>query len=167
MKTLVFILTTLLLGLSSHTEAQNICDCEVLLKRNGTHQVYQKKSVKSKVIYKLSNDTIKENYYIVIVYKTTNRWAYISAYSPDSTIDQKGCILKKKLGILTSEYPVLYKHHNKKSKKIQIENYKYDYLNILNCKDGWLKVKYYNGKKIYKGWLPPDNQCANPYTTCS
>ncbi|EDN69294.1 conserved hypothetical protein [Beggiatoa sp. PS] len=39
---------------------------------------------------------------------------------------------------------------------------------LLDCQDGWLRVdvKLKNGKRL-RGWLAPEEQCANPLTTCS
>jgi hypothetical protein len=146
---------------------QEKCNCEILLITNSLHKVYADNSKNSKVLYELNNDTIKENYFVIIIYEINKKWAKISAYSPNREIKQKGWIQLTNLGILTSDYPILYNEPDKISSQTNIKNYDYNYLNILDCKNNWLKVKYSNKSGIYIGWLPPDNQCANPYTTCN
>jgi len=146
---------------------QKECSCEALLKTNGIHKVYADTFTNSKVVYELNNDTIKENYFIIIIYQINNNWAEISAYSPNEEIQQKGWIQLFNIGILTSDYPILFDKPNKNSSFIMIKNYDYNYLDIIDCKNNWLKVKYLDKVNIYRGWLPPDNQCANPYTTCN
>lgn len=38
---------------------------------------------------------------------------------------------------------------------------------VVGCSGDWLKVKRIKGDKIYTGWLSPEMQCDNPYSTCS
>ncbi len=166
MKALILISLIISLTLNSCSSQEN-CTCEVLLKTNGLHKVYADNSINSKVLYVLNNDTIKENYFIVIIYQINNKWAKISAYSPNKEIKRKGWIQLSELGILTSDYPVLYNKQDKNSSTNKIKDYNYDYLNIIDCNKNWIKVKYMNKTVDYSGWLPPDNQCANPYTTCN
>jgi uncharacterized protein YecT (DUF1311 family) len=51
--------------------------------------------------------------------------------------------------------------------KISRENYQ-EIKSLLDCQDGWLlvNVKLKDGKKL-RGWLAPEEQCANPVTTCN
>ena len=38
---------------------------------------------------------------------------------------------------------------------------------IIRCSQGWVYVRTVLSGKVYEGWLAPNMQCANPYTTCS
>ena len=38
---------------------------------------------------------------------------------------------------------------------------------VVDFEGKWLKVRVKINNKFYVGWLPPEMQCANPYTTCS
>jgi uncharacterized protein YecT (DUF1311 family) len=51
--------------------------------------------------------------------------------------------------------------------KISPENYK-EIKSLLDCQEEWLlvEIKLKGGKRL-KGWLAPEEQCANPLTTCS
>ncbi len=38
---------------------------------------------------------------------------------------------------------------------------------VLDCQGGWLRVEVLDERKMrFTGWLHPENQCANQYTTC-
>lgn len=43
-----------------------------------------------------------------------------------------------------------------------------DFDAVFGMKRGWLKIaqKKPSGKIVY-GWIPPEKQCSNPYTTCN
>ena len=38
---------------------------------------------------------------------------------------------------------------------------------VLDFEGKWLKVQVRIKGKIYVGWMSPEMQCANPYSTCS
>ena len=40
-------------------------------------------------------------------------------------------------------------------------------LEVLDFSGVWLKVRYFNNGKEISGWISPDQQCPNPYSTCS
>ena len=51
---------------------------------------------------------------------------------------------------------------------VVVKGYMSKLLPVIDCNpSGWVKVRFrYDGRK-YEGWLAPEDQCANPYTTCS
>ena len=42
-----------------------------------------------------------------------------------------------------------------------------DFYSITKCHNKWVYVKLKYKGQIKEGWLHPDNQCPNPYTTCN
>lgn len=40
-------------------------------------------------------------------------------------------------------------------------------IKIIDFENDWLKIKFNYNNSIYVGWLPPEMQCGNPYTTCN
>ncbi len=148
---------------SSCSVGQVNCSCEALLKSNGIHNAYAKKTNQSEVLYEIHNDTIIENYFTLVIIQIQDNWAKVSAFSPNKEIKEKGWVQLSRIGILPAEYPVLYNEPDDKSEFKKVKNYNWNYLEILDCKGKWLKVKFENNV----GWLPPNNQCANPYTTCN
>jgi uncharacterized protein YgiM (DUF1202 family) len=61
---------------------------------------------------------------------------------------------------------MLYQGPTKKSSKAGVLDKEQTVMILDACKD-WVYVKgeNNNGKEV-RGWLEPDMQCGNPYTTC-
>jgi len=52
--------------------------------------------------------------------------------------------------------------------KIVIKEYSTKLLPVIDCSpSGWVKVRLRYGERMYEGWLAPEDQCVNPYTTCN
>jgi hypothetical protein len=51
--------------------------------------------------------------------------------------------------------------------KFKIISPYYTPLPIYNCHERWLYIKFLDeDNKIKEGWLSPEDQCDNPYSTC-
>lgn len=78
-------------------------------------------------------------------------------------------IRKGTLGIVTRNYDSeklnLYKNPKLESKvSYVLENEQI--VKVLNVCNDWAYVETISDNKVQKGWLQPDMQCGNPYTTC-
>lgn len=79
-------------------------------------------------------------------------------------------VLKKSLSLNTRNYDgqsiILYQDPTKKSGKVGLLDKEQTVMILDACKD-WVYIKgeSINGKEV-RGWLEPDMQCGNPYTTC-
>lgn len=86
--------------------------------------------------------------------------------------DRHGWIyIGEHIGIYSRAYTVplkLYAEPNDAS-KIQsiIEEYDPGLYTVIDCKNDWLKVRRVLHGKIHVGWMAPEMQCPNPYSTCS
>ena len=130
------------------------------------------KNNNSKIVnYEIINDTVKEEYYSLYIDKIKRKHVLVEAYTPFDRIKKVGWINIKYLGIYPSSFFKinLYSKPNLKSKiKSQIIKPEYFPFNILDCSGEWLYVKYLDADNKYKeGWLAPDDQCSNPYSTCN
>lgn len=38
---------------------------------------------------------------------------------------------------------------------------------VIDFEGNWLKIKTKVGDKICQGWMPPEMQCSNIYSTCN
>jgi acyl-CoA synthetase (AMP-forming)/AMP-acid ligase II len=80
-------------------------------------------------------------------------------------------VLKKSLSLNTRNYDgqsiILYQDPTKKSGKVGLLDKEQTVMILDACKD-WVYIKgeNINGTEV-SGWLEPDMQCGNPYTTCS
>jgi hypothetical protein len=79
-------------------------------------------------------------------------------------------VIKSSLSLNTRNYDgqsiMLYQGPTKKSSKAGVLDKEQTVMILDACKD-WVYVKgeNNNGKEV-RGWLEPDMQCGNPYTTC-
>jgi len=149
---------------------KNVCVCSVILAQ---------KQIKVPVLDNkgdttcfIMNDTITEDYFGINIIKVKHNRALISAYATlYDTIAKIGWIQIKFLGIYPSKFtPInLYCKPDIRSKvKSTIVKPEYYPFNILDCKGKWLRVSYYDVDKKKKiGWLSPEDQCSNPYSTCN
>jgi hypothetical protein len=168
-KLLFWILCPLLL-LSQNKKDVNPCNCGAVL-LNKQQQVPLLDN-KGNIISYIMDDTIKEDYFGIFIFKISHNLAYVSASATlYDTIPRKGWIQTKYLGIYpSSSFKInLYSKPDIKSKiKSQINKPEYYPFNIIDCKGNWLYVKYLDADNKYKeGWLSPHDQCSNPYSTCN
>lgn len=124
------------------------------------------------IIDSIMNDTIKEDFLLICIKAIHNNYANISAIHVLDSIDREGWVQLKYLGINPANYSstlFLYSYPDRNSIVIDsILNPQWgDLYPILNCKDNWLYIKTYNGGQWREGWMSPEDQCDNPYTTCN
>ena len=63
---------------------------------------------------------------------------------------------------------ILYKNPDNTSQIVAIDKeYNPEVYEVIDFKGRWLKIKAKINGKIYEGWIPPDMQCSNVYSTCS
>lgn len=144
--------------------------CDVLLKpMQQDIKVFEKPN--GKVLYSIINDTLNENYYNLLVSESKNGWFKIQPFSILDTNKTAGWIKVDYTGVYARNYSgflKLFSNPNSESKVLaEIKEYFTDMLNVLDCKNGWLLVYIKLGDTQYKGWLRPEDQCANQYTTCN
>lgn len=83
----------------------------------------------------------------------------------------KGWVKKESIVLYFSCYDtlILYKQPKYDSEKIKIPQPILSPVKVINCQNNWAFIKYENKKlsQIVYGWLAPENQCTNPFTTCN
>ncbi|MEA4935446.1 hypothetical protein SDC9_95743 [bioreactor metagenome] len=131
---------------------------------------------KGKLIDYVVDDTLKEDYYTVIISKINHGMAYVDVRAPlYDTIPKIGWIEIKYLGIRpASHQPInLYRKSAKRYQiRSQILKPEWGYwsadIKILDCTGEWLYVSFLDGdNKMKEDWLSPEDQCSNPYSTCN
>lgn len=124
------------------------------------------------VICYIMNDTITEDYFGISIMKIKNNRAYVSASATlYDTLPKIGWIQTKYLGIYPNKFSKINLYSKPDTKSLvrsTIIKPEYYPFNILDCKGAWLYVSYYDvDRKKKDGWLAPDDQCSNPYSTCN
>jgi hypothetical protein len=138
---------------------------------SGEVQVFDKPN--GKVVKTLKNNIDEEDFIMFDLLKKNDNMFYIVAYSSlGENVIIKGWIYKNnRLGIFSSTYNrdfILYKEPNNRKKIVAIDKeYNPDMYEVIDFEGRWLKIKAKINSEIYKGWIPPEMQCSNVYSTCS
>lgn len=126
-----------------------------------------------KVFKVLKNNIDEDDFVMFGLLKKNGDMFYVVAYSSiDNALITKGWISKNNhLGIYSSTYDrsfVLYKSPNDKREILVTDKeYNPNIYEVVDFEGKWLKIKAQINGKTYEGWIPPDEQCSNVYSTCS
>jgi hypothetical protein len=137
----------------------------------GNINVYEKPN--GKILQKIKNYMFNEDDIIIFkVIEQNDTMFYVTAYYNYEKDSINGWIKKNdNIGIYSKAYdqPLkLYVQPDEKSKVLNVmHDYCPDMFIVTEIKNKWVRVKIKYNNKIYQGWMPPDMQCANPYSTCS
>lgn len=125
-------------------------------------------------LIKLYNDSVTEDCIIFTLLEQTKTKYKVIATSSTNDYCDVGYISKKTpLRIFSRAYnakenPLKIYSKPSESSPFCADSVYFSYeLEVLDFKGAWLKVRYYNNGKVFKGWISPDQQCSNPYSTCS
>lgn len=170
------ILISILLVIScSYLFAQSKIKCDACVFLNpdfkGKKALYDRPNG---IIIKYLKHNFKEEFYINLdILDKNDSMFYVRAYCHSDGTTIKGWIIKDNIiGIYSRGYignPLtLYSQPNLKSKSIYRfnDNISNMYI-VIDCIGQWLKVKTRYKGKLYIGWMSPDMQCCNVYSTCS
>jgi hypothetical protein len=123
-----------------------------------------------RIIETVKNDSISEDNVMFRLLKKTNDMFYVTAYwALSNEIIGRGWIpINNHLGIFSSTYDSLtiYKKPNK-SRILMKDEYNANMYEVVDFQGRWLKIRIRKKGKVYEGWIPPEEQCNNVYSTCS
>lgn len=127
---------------------------------------------KENIVDSIFNDTVQENYALIGIYQIKKNMAKVKVtFSMDSVTIKDGWIDTKYLGIHLAHYSDTVKimlHPCLDSKiSFEIKNPQWEEFYIVKdaCKN-WLYIQSIDSSQNY-GWLAPEYQCDNPYTSCN
>lgn len=149
-----------------------LCDCSAILIPDQVRVPIYNKPNNGKIINYIKNDTIKQDYFILDIAQIIDSFAFVQTYAVIyDTVPKIGWIKTKFLGIYPGRYDTLnlyIKPDKRSGVKTRIIEPGPSPMIIIKCQNKWLYVQYLDDdKKIKKGWLAPEDQCANPYTSCN
>lgn len=148
------------------------CRCEGLINAHyfGKIDIYD--TLNGKIIRSISQDSINDTYFTFTIHQDTLDFFKVDISSGMTDESCSGWI-KKLYYISTTlnnydEPIVLYTDHSDISPvKHTIQQWNDDYFQITKCFDNWVYISFQRDNNLYEGWLNPDKQCNNPYTTCN
>lgn len=169
MKT-VFFLLMLFIAQSCTSQSQK-CVCDgFLIPEKKAISLYNNVNYQ-KVVYNIKNDSINEIYYNLAIIESNKNLLKVIPTSINDTIKKAGWIKSEYVGIYSSTYNRvlhLYAKPDSRSNIISsIKEYFTKPLTVISCSGKWFYVQVKLKDKIYKGWMAPEDQCANVYSTCN
>jgi hypothetical protein len=171
-KHLIFIF---FLSLTIKCFGQANCNCGAIIDIDFKNKVSILDKPNGNVIKKLRHNFEEEDYLILTIKKDTVGYFKVDiSYSIKENSNITGWIKKDtNIGTFAKNYSPkeklnLYSEPNKKSKINSIvPNWTNQLYVIEKCSEKWVYVKVKYKGKIKEGWLEPEMQCDNPYTTCN
>lgn len=127
-------------------------------------------SPNGKIIKYLKNDVKNEDYIEFEVHYKKGDMYYVTAIFFFQENISGWIYLNDSIGVFSRAYQgnlKLYEGPTENSKvSCIIEEYDPGLYSVIECCKDWLKVKRVLHGKTYVGWMPPEMQCPNSYTTC-
>lgn len=121
----------------------------------------------------IKNDIQNENFVMFeLLEKNDSMFRVTAFWSLDNALIAEGWIYKNShLGIFSSTYNddfILYEEpYNRKEIVVIDKGYNPEMYEVVDFEGRWLKIKAQIKNKIYYGWIPPEFQCSNVYSTCN
>lgn len=117
------------------------------------------------IVNKPTNDEL----YVMEIFECKNDWFFVDACLPLSdSISYRGWIRYPDVGIYMKDFHnvKIYDHPSYDSSvKLELENAEWGPYVVIGVKGMWVQIELdHRGLKVV-GWLPPENQSSNPYTT--
>lgn len=122
---------------------------------------------------RLRNNLEEEDIVMFDLLQKNDTMYYVLAYSglTDEVLATGWIYKDNNLTVDFSAYDrdlVIYRNVNDRSDKIVSDKeHLVTDVEVIDFEGDWLKIRFKYKGKAYVGWLPPEMQCANPYTTCS
>lgn len=145
--------------------------CEVFFDLNSKDKlIVYNDSKKSKKLKEVTHDFDNEDYIIIKLLSSND-----SMYQVDVSYSIAGFVVKgwisrnNSLFVFSRAYEkdlLLYDSPKSNSKHRAIE-YTVSPLKVIGSNACWLKIEIVHDCTRITGWIPPESQCANPYTTCN
>lgn len=147
------------------------CECEGFLIPDEKQIPLYTNNTTHIVAYTIQNDPANEIYYSFSITEHKNDLLKVIPFSVNDSLKKPGWIKSKNVGIYSANYNRELHLYIKPSQQSgitsTIKEYFIEPLTILACSGKWLYVQINLNSKSYKGWIAPEDQCANVYTTCN
>jgi hypothetical protein len=151
------------------------CSCTVLVNPEYSGEIRLLKSPGGELVRSLRHNLAQDDFVVLTLQKSTAEYFYVSASYAIAGPIADGWIRKAEfIGVYSKVYAegdslLLRQLPDTSAAPVQvIPEYLPHLLMVVDCeKNGWLKIETELGGQRISGWLAPELQCANPYTTCS
>lgn len=131
--------------------------------------------VNNNKVIPLQNNALDGNFILFsLIKKAKDLYEVIAWNSSDESFIGRGkiqsdapiCIYSRQY--IPEEDPLkLYANPNRDSLFVSDSIYRTEAFDVVDFCNKWLQVKLIIDNKIHIGWLPPEMQCSNVYSTCN
>ena len=151
--------------------AQNHCKCNLLIDPNYYGKVVLYSGPGGKVLSHLKNDSSAEDYLALCVDNDTLGYFHAKIQYCMSGKSFTGWIRKKAfVGIYTRNYSSMLHLYTKMDTNSKVRSTALchgGFFPVSKCENRWVYVKQMIDRIEIEGWIDPQMQCDNPYTTCN
>jgi hypothetical protein len=171
--TFISLLTILVCQANAQSSTKCNCGAIVDIDFKGKIIVYDRPN--GRVVKAFQQDFEKEDYLILTIEKDSVDYFYVDISNALTPKDGKrGWIKKiKEIGTYARNYQqndtlILYSNSSLKSTpQSVVPDWTNELYTIVKCSKNWTYVRIKYKGQLKEGWLQPDKQCDNPYTTCN
>ncbi len=163
-----FIISIFIFALiSSRTNSQTICNVKAFLKDLKPNGISVYSSPRNKIVNRIIPCSDCDGKHPIIIMASQNGWFKVRWDS-----SKIGWIHTGSIGVWTKPTidanPRLFSEPSKSSNVLHPLAPIDQFAQIIKCKNQWafVRIKLGNTKWI-SGWLPHENQCAQPHTSCN
>ena len=150
------------------------CDCDGLVEPFYMKPILLLDKPNGHIKNSFTQDTAKQDFLVFTIDNDSLDYFHLKLIYPFSKRADSGWTKKSKyLGVYARNYAprdtlFLYSKADIKSKLSSfIPSWTNQLYQIVKCNNKWVYVKIEINGTIKEGWLRPEMQCSNPYTTCN
>lgn len=161
-------LFTILLLLYSSLCLHSQAGYAIFTPQNQNKAYLYKSAYSMHVVDSIVNDSVAEVLYCVSINKAKRNRALVSTFVGGGLIHHSGWLEWENLGIrMTCDTVLIREKPNSNAAVIDSLYMPYwiDVYPIRKAKNEWLYID--DERRNVKGWIAPEHQCSNPYTTCN
>jgi hypothetical protein len=171
----VLILLIIVPFVKTSAQTSSICNCQALVDIEFKNEIIVYDKPNGQVIKKLRQYFNDEDYLLLTIDKEAVNYFHVDlSYAINENNSTRGWIKKSSaIGTYATNYSPndtlsLYSRPDLKSKVLStIPGWTSRLYEITKCGNDWVYVKTVYKGQVKHGWLQPDKQCSNPYTTCN
>lgn len=147
------------------------CSCDFLINPEYDKSISLYEKPNGKVVKHARHDVVGEAFLTGVLLQDSAGYFKVSLKHNMMKVAYMGWVKKAEyIGTMTKDYSgklKLYTNADAKSKvKVVVKGMNGIY-KVTGCKGKWPYVEIIVDGKLYSGWLNPEDQCNNPYTTCN
>ncbi|MFC6996154.1 hypothetical protein [Rufibacter roseus] len=148
--------------------------CELLVNPDYTETIRVYEKPEGNLVTTVAHDVEAEDFILLSVTQQTSNFYFAAVSFAVSGKSYKGWIKKgKHIGTYARDYDAatpltLYKEPSTYAGVSVVASERVsNFLEVTSINEGWVRVKLNMNGRVIQGWLSPEAQCSNPYTTCN